>query len=545
MSLLDAFLLDAHRINIWFAVRTDGNRGTGTPSDPYNSLVFDEVLAILPSTPPVCVHLGPGSFNTGGYYEGMSEGWQPHPGMRIVGSGIDVTTLKVTGAQDPGSGTRHYWAIGHDLGSGGSRLDYFEVCDLTIDCDLATQGNSAIAIGGVRLLGSFARVRRVKVVNWGTRSSNLTCLVLAMITADPIVSTDETKGMSIEECILIDPYEGLAPLPTNPGRVNVLHVGLKADSGGNLEGEGIGPVIRNCYIDCGKFAALNPAKNPLDFDIRALVMGACKGGVVEGNEIHHVRIGGPYAEKSTIASIIVRDNTYHNVRTGPILMDGQKSGTTIALSSVVFAASGSGYEVTATTSSDHKLKLGDRVELVCSPGSLDGLFLVTEIVDQTSFKYFSPGPTDTLTSGTLEKVFGTGKVIIEANTMQLGNDSDGDVAVQIDDDALSSQMPDHVHGDVIVRQNAVSYVDEVFDSGFTGSGVHVRGAKNVHVRDNVVEVQPTNPLQDLRCGSVNYFNNQGPDGTLIRGYKDDTDQLYNELETDAEDALVLALFNRR
>jgi len=545
MSLLDAILLDPVRINTWFAVRTDGNRGSGTQSDPYNSMVCDEVMASLSSKPPVCIHLGPGGFNTAGYYEGTSVGWQPHPGMKIVGSGIDVTTLKVTGAQDPGSGTRHYWAIGHDLGSGGSSLDFFEVSDLTIDCDLANQGSSAIAIGGVRVLGSFARVRRVKVVNWGTRSSNLTCLVLAMITADPDVSTDETKGMSIEECILIDPYEGLAPLPTNPGMVNVLHVGLKADPAANFEGEGIAPVIRNCYVDCGKFATLNPAKNPLDFDIRALVMGACQGGVVEGNEIHHVRIGGPYAEKSTIASIIVRDNSYHNVRTGIILMDGQKSGTTIVLNSLVFTSSGNGYEVTATTSSDHNLKLGERVELVCSPSSLDGLFRVTEIVDQTNFKYFSPGPTASLTSGTLEKVFGTGKVIVEANAMQLGNESDGDVAVQIDDDALASQTPDHVHGEVIIRQNAVSYVDEVFDGGYTGIGIHVRGAKNLNVQNNVVDVQPANPLQDLRCGSVKYFNNQKPDGTLIRGYKDDTDQLYNELETDAEDALVLALFNRR
>jgi hypothetical protein len=38
MSLLDAILLDAHRINLWFAVRSDGNKGCGTQSDPYNSL---------------------------------------------------------------------------------------------------------------------------------------------------------------------------------------------------------------------------------------------------------------------------------------------------------------------------------------------------------------------------------------------------------------------------------------------------------------------------------------------------------------------------
>lgn len=112
MSLLDALLLDAHRINLWFAERTDGNKGCGTQNDPYNSEAFDEIMAGLPASPPVRVNLGPGDFSTAGYYDGMSGGWQPHPGMKIVGSGIDVTTLKVTGAQDPGAGTRHYFAIG-------------------------------------------------------------------------------------------------------------------------------------------------------------------------------------------------------------------------------------------------------------------------------------------------------------------------------------------------------------------------------------------------------------------------------------------------
>ena len=79
----------------------------------------------------------------------------------------------------------------------------------------------------------------------------------------------------------------------------------------------------------------------------------------------------------------------------------------------------------------------------------------------------------------------------------------------------------------------------------TGSGIQVEGAENVIVENNVVEVIPVNPLKNLRCGSVKYFNNTKPDGTLIQGFNDDTDKKYDELETEAEDALVLSMFKRR
>jgi hypothetical protein len=36
MSLLDALLLDPHPLNVWIACRTDGIKGSGTLSDPYD-----------------------------------------------------------------------------------------------------------------------------------------------------------------------------------------------------------------------------------------------------------------------------------------------------------------------------------------------------------------------------------------------------------------------------------------------------------------------------------------------------------------------------
>ena len=36
MSLIDALLLDPAPFNVWIAARTDGIKGSGTASDPYD-----------------------------------------------------------------------------------------------------------------------------------------------------------------------------------------------------------------------------------------------------------------------------------------------------------------------------------------------------------------------------------------------------------------------------------------------------------------------------------------------------------------------------
>ena len=59
-------------------------------------LRFDTVMRTLVG-PNTCVHVGPGVLPTRGYYEGIgaSISWQLQAGLRIVGSGIDVTKVKL------------------------------------------------------------------------------------------------------------------------------------------------------------------------------------------------------------------------------------------------------------------------------------------------------------------------------------------------------------------------------------------------------------------------------------------------------------------
>ncbi len=134
MALLDALLLDPYRINVWVAARTDGQPGTGTHSDPYDGSTaakFDAVMNGLGGY--TRVHLGPGTFQTNGYADGVAGGWQPHTGMKIVGSGVDVTVLQLYENAISAPDEPHYYAIGHALASGGqpNLMDFFEVCDLT------------------------------------------------------------------------------------------------------------------------------------------------------------------------------------------------------------------------------------------------------------------------------------------------------------------------------------------------------------------------------------------------------------------------------
>ena len=147
------------------------NTPTLTPSGVMNASAvlgfrFDTIMTTLAAN--TRIHLGPTSANrpflTKGYKVEGALGLSVKPAMKIIGSGIDVTTLCLVG--QPGT----CYAIGHDFAAG--TVDYFEVSDLTIDSNLmipVATGNTAC--GAVRVMGNHARVRRIKVINWGANAA--------------------------------------------------------------------------------------------------------------------------------------------------------------------------------------------------------------------------------------------------------------------------------------------------------------------------------------------------------------------------------------
>ncbi len=535
MSLLDALLLDPAPFNVWIAKRTDGLKGSGTASDPYDGSTqarFDGVMSLFAAQSNVAIHLGPGEFQTNGYND--TTGWQARPGMKIIGSGMDVTVLKLVNVAPVSAA--HYFAIGHSL---ATVADTFEVCDLTIDCNLASANTNA-ACGGVRVMGNHARIQRVKVKNWGTKSSSVPCFALSVITAYPDTGPSDVVNAGIEDCVVIEPYD-----PNSSGSVGpatALHAGSPSGLSFTKEGHAKSPSIRNCFVDCG---VTTPNPNSTLWKYRALSMGWCRGGVVEGNHVYNTEIGGPYQDQRSVRDLIVRNNFYKNVAKATVLNLGQL-GSSLGSGTNNFSRSGTVATITGITVTS--LVVGDRVRLVTSPGDYTGVYQVRTVPTSSEFTVGVPssGPTPVSVTS-VQRVLSVGRAIIEGNVIELAPGVSVASAVSIVDNNDAGSIlepPDYLHGDVIVRNNKIRYVDGAVPTDSGATLIEVKGAKSLHVKDNVLDTIATVPLANLRCGSATYFNNRTPGGVLERGKNNDNGRNYDELETDAEDAFIMGFIKR-
>ena len=479
MSLLDALLLDPAPFNVWIAKRTDGIKGSGTISDPYDGSTqsrFDAAMNQFAAQSNVAIHLGPGEFETKGYYLDSAAGWQMRPGMKIRGSGIDVTTLKLI----PGATNVHHFAIGHAL---TTTVDTAEVSDLTINGNLDASGVTG-ACGGVRLMGNHARIHRVKVKNWGTKSATVPCVVLSVITAYPDSGPSDVVNAGIEGCLVIEPNSG------NAYPATALSVGSPNGVTFTKEGHGKSPYIRNCFVDCGVAAPTPTGK------FRAISVGWCRGGVVEGNHIHNTDIGGPFQDVRSIRDLIVRNNFYKNVAVGASLKLGQLGSS---LGSGTDNLSRSGSVATITNIPVTALAVGDRVRLVTSAGGYTGVYQIRTVQTTAPIQFTvgvaSSGATPVSVSS-VQRVQSVARTIIEGNVIELVPGTSGTVAFEVrDNNAANPEPPDYLHGDVIIRNNKIRYMDGAtpIDSG-AATLIVVEGVKNLIVKDNVLDTVATAPM---------------------------------------------------
>ena len=109
MSLLDALLLEPYDLSggstgpgeVWIAMRTDGVKGSGTQTDPWDGSTaakFDALMQALPVN--TRIHLGPGVFETRGYSDGEAGGWEPKSGQKILGSGTKMSSKPPQKSED-------------------------------------------------------------------------------------------------------------------------------------------------------------------------------------------------------------------------------------------------------------------------------------------------------------------------------------------------------------------------------------------------------------------------------------------------------------
>jgi hypothetical protein len=273
-------------------------------------------------------------------------------------------------------------------------------------------------------------------------------------------------------------------------------------------------------------------------------MAWCKGGVVEGNQVHNTRHGGPYQQTTHAYGLTVRGNVYRNVNKGPVLGglgSSQGSGTLAR----------AGRVVTVSLGAAHALSVGDYVVINTSPATVfDGLVVTVTGTTSTTFTFnTSITSASSANVSSVKKVFGVRDLLIESNTIELPTATSGElIGIHVQDwstTAPDATYPTYVFGKVAVRGNRIRYVDGAFDTAYTGYGLQLNGAQNLLVSENVVEAVPANPVRHNRCSAVRYLENRTPAGLLIRGYDGITGVLASELETDAEDAFILGLIKRQ
>ena len=285
---------------------------SGSPRVSRVRFLFDEVMRAVPAN--MKVNIGPGEFLTRGYGQVWTEnayvwalygqewlgGWQPKTGQKIVGAGIDVTTLKLLGAGLVNVQTSyatfmlaepHYHAVGMPIEPAGATpiaaLKHFEISDLTVDCNVDNQPIrfdlhpaapwANVACGGVRVLGSHTRINRVKAINWGTKSLKQDCFVLSIIQAsgqpsdvggNPVVTATDFNG--IEDCVAIQPSKN------NARETTILHIGGVKNATNHAQGFGTAAYIRQNYVDAQDKGQPSP---PTAFFLRGRVQNATQVAV--------------------------------------------------------------------------------------------------------------------------------------------------------------------------------------------------------------------------------------------------------------------------
>jgi hypothetical protein len=193
-SVICGALLCAHTGRAFtneFWVATNGNlSATGTIGDPYDGSTQPKFDAVMNAMPTNCtIHLLGGTYLTKGAWDSF---WIK-TGQKILGSGMDITTVKLTNSSGHGV-----------MGSIDPNAVGIEVCDLTIDANGQSNGTN-LTWGGISIGGSHAALRRVKVKNLCHGTEGYSEVFGIIVAGTDNVSAE---GFVIEDCVVMPPISG-------------------------------------------------------------------------------------------------------------------------------------------------------------------------------------------------------------------------------------------------------------------------------------------------------------------------------------------------
>lgn len=160
---------------VWIALRADHAPGTGRRADPFDAGTQEQLDALMPRIEPnTRIHFGAGTFVTRGIR--AKEGW------RISGLGKDRTTIKLAAGIATESNDTNYAVIWKYFDN--DWLRYFEMSELTLDCNRATQpvfleNRKGAALDAYLIAAKSARITNVRALGtWANPGEGFPCVVM-------------------------------------------------------------------------------------------------------------------------------------------------------------------------------------------------------------------------------------------------------------------------------------------------------------------------------------------------------------------------------
>lgn len=273
MSLVEGLLLDNLLQNsvaseVHIALREDlkdnpARFGAGTAQDPFDGsqttsgvCKFDLILGNVAANS--CVRLGPGVFPTKG-----TAGYSIPNGVRIAGSGRDVTTVRVD--------ANGAYAFGTSASGAPSIIQTqgIEICDLCIDC--AGKGSA------IYITGENNTFRNLRITKFGPDPTQAIGRVIVQI-------ADSVPGMIARNCVL----DGC--IFDNAGTyVAGSSVVLVKLAGASLSAPHQFCTVRRCVFN-GEPAS-PPGSPPVVYPVTAIDPGLGRGFIAEENYMIRVETG--------------------------------------------------------------------------------------------------------------------------------------------------------------------------------------------------------------------------------------------------------------
>ena len=177
----------------WVSALPNSNPNpAGTIADPYDGSTQINFDSVMNNLPPNCtIHLLGGTYMT----KGSGSGFAIKTGQRILGSGMDITTIQLTNSSSC------IVLNNTDVNATG-----IEVSDLTLDANAQNNGTTT-TFGGIVISGSRSAIRRIKVVNMSLGTDGpIEVYGIAVVGYGFLnISCDDVV---IEDCVVMPPIAG-------------------------------------------------------------------------------------------------------------------------------------------------------------------------------------------------------------------------------------------------------------------------------------------------------------------------------------------------